>query len=137
MEPLFVPLTKSVPRTLNYAHEIKVAVMVSFTLILEAQKFLMRAVFSFFWLLVFIKILSIVRKPLYCAVVYILPFVIINLMSGLPFIAAAIGTAVVFGYILLYFWLLDYFGESLWYWLILVLGFVGPNLIVFVPILFN
>lgn len=97
----------------------------------------MRAVFSFFWLLVFIKILSIVRKPLYCAVVYILPFVIINLMSGLPFIAAAIGTAVVFGYILLYFWLLDYFGESLWYWLILVLGFVGPNLIVFVPILFN
>ena len=93
----------------------------------------MMAVFGIFWLVAWIKILSIAGRPKICAVLYVLPFIFYTFVMGTPFTAAVTGGAILFGYIFLYFWLLDYFTESWWYWLILIIGFVGPNLLIFAP----
>ena len=58
---------------------------------------------------------------------------IANIVSIHIVLVRVIGGAIGFGYIFLYFWLLDYFGESWWYWPILIIGFVGPNLLIFAP----
>jgi len=80
-----------------------------------------------------IKILINVGKPFACAVGYVAPLFIFDLMFGHFSIAMLIVTAIVFGYISLYFWLLDYFGESFLFWLILIVGFFGPIVIMLVP----
>ena len=71
----------------------------------------MMAVFGMVWLVAWIKILSIARKPFTCAVIYVLPFLFYNIIMAHPFVAIVIGAVITFGYIALYFWLLDYFSE--------------------------
>jgi len=85
------------------------------------------AIFAIFWLVALIKILSIVRKPYYCAIWYIIPVGIYRFVTAETFLVAGISTAITFGYVTFYFWLLDRFSESiLVYIFILVAGFVGP-----------
>ena len=93
----------------------------------------MLAVFGIFWLVAWIKVLAIFGRPKICAALFVLPFILYAFITPTPFTAAAIGGAILFGYIFLYFWLLDYFGESGWYWLILIIGFIAPNLVIFAP----
>jgi len=97
----------------------------------------MMAVFGIFWLVAILRILAISGRPKTCAVLYMLPFIFYSFVTGAPFLAIAIGGAIMFGYIFIYFWLLDYFDESMWYWLILIIGFVAPNLLIFAPAILN
>ena len=55
--------------------------------------------------------------------------VLYALVTGQPFAATTISIVIMFGYMALYFWLLDYFSESWWYWLIFILGLITPLLL--------
>jgi hypothetical protein len=97
----------------------------------------MIGIFAIFWLVAWVKALSAWGRPFLCAIFYTAPFILYSLITGQPFVMVAIGGAIGLCYNSLYFWLLDYFEESFWYWIILVVGFVGPGFLIFLPALFS
>ena len=87
----------------------------------------MVAIFTIFWLVAMIRILSLVQKPFQCAVWYTFPLAIYYFVTAETFLFAGVITIITLGYTAFYFWLLDRFsGPILLYFCILIAGIVGP-----------
>ncbi len=75
-------------------------------------------------LIALIKLLLALGKPIVCAGIYAGIRFVFMLLLGAPLLAALIGTAIVFGLALLYFWLLNRFRDGGLFWLVLFVGLV-------------
>ena len=63
-------------------------------------------------------------KPLHASIIYLVPGLFFGLFYGLSFVLLA-STAIVFAISFVYFWLLDYFEDTIFTWLVVFLvGFL-------------
>ena len=76
-----------------------------------------------FLIIALIKLLIDTEKPLLCAGIYGAASFVLGLW-GLPAEMAAIRGAIGFGLSFVYFWLLDKFEESGFFWVIMIVGIV-------------
>lgn len=81
----------------------------------------MLGIFGVFFLAAFVKILDLTAKPVHCAAFYTLVMCIPALALSKNRALLVIPALILFGYISLYFWLLEKYGGWL-YWLILIAG---------------
>jgi hypothetical protein len=77
-------------------------------------------------LLGLLQLLRVTGKPIYCSGIYAGIILIFGLLTGNPFLAVLLSTAIGFALSTAYFYLLHMFSESGFYWLILIVGlFIG------------
>ena len=69
-----------------------------------------------------IRLLTATNRPLLCTVIYTVASVMFSLMFGRPFLYILIATPIAFGLAFLYFWLLDRFEGTGWFFVVLVVG---------------
>ena len=75
-------------------------------------------------LVALIRLLIVMDKPIVCAGIYTGARLIFALLFGNPLLSVLIGSAIVFGLALLYFWLLSRFQDTGVFWVVLILGLV-------------
>ncbi len=69
-----------------------------------------------------IRLLVATNKPMLCTGIYTCAAVAFALMFGKPFLYILIATPIAFGFAFLYFWLLDRYEETGWFYVILTVG---------------
>ena len=79
-------------------------------------------IIKIFMLVALIKLLMVMDKPMVCAGIYTGVRLLFALLFGNPFLPVLIGSVIVFGLSLLYFWLLSRFQDSGVFWIVLILG---------------
>jgi hypothetical protein len=73
-----------------------------------------------------LKLLDVSNKPLLCSGIYAGIVFLLGLMFGASFLPVIVSTGIAFALSTAYFFLLNYFSESWYYWPILVIGlFIG------------
>jgi len=87
-------------------------------------------IIKFFLLAILLRTLVTVRKPFLLAGLYTGFLLILSFFTGLagPF-ELLFAAAVLMGSASLFFWLLDHFEGTFWFWVVLVIGF--PIILVF------
>ena len=73
-------------------------------------------------LIALLKLLDITGKPLLCSGIYTGMILAFSTVTGGPFLAVIISTVLGFVLSTAYFALLDYFNESGYYWIIMIVG---------------
>lgn len=87
-------------------------------------------VLGFFILVAILRLLVITEKPLFCAVIYSLVWLLLSLVFGNPLVVVLIATAITFAYTLGYFWVLVRFmGQGFIWWVLLIAGLVLPSMV--------
>ncbi|MEN6306839.1 MAG: hypothetical protein ABFD91_03710 [Anaerohalosphaeraceae bacterium] len=71
-----------------------------------------------------IKLVLVTERPWLCAGLYAAISFVLRLCFGASLGVVLLHTAIVFGLVGLYFWLLDRYSESGLFWLILIVGLV-------------
>jgi len=69
-----------------------------------------------------IRLLTATNKPMLCTGIYTCASVAFALMFAKPWLYIVIATPIAFGLAFLYFWLLDRFEETGWFYVVLIVG---------------
>ncbi len=69
-----------------------------------------------------VKLLEQNEKPFLCASIYSAIFFILSLLFGFELFDSLVGSLISFVFAAIYFWLLDRFMNSLWFWPIFAIG---------------
>ncbi len=69
-----------------------------------------------------VKLLEQNEKPFLCAAIYSVIFFVLSFSIGTGFVDALIGSIISFVFAAIYFWLLDRFMNSGWFWPIFAIG---------------
>ena len=75
-------------------------------------------------LVALIRLLIVTDKPLLCSGIYTAAVVLLSLAFRGPSLVILIAAPLAFAFSTLYFWLLSKLDDSLWWWVVLVLGLV-------------
>jgi hypothetical protein len=84
----------------------------------------MGIIFLALWLTFVMKLWFLTKQNLFCAAVFVIPRLLLALITGMPFLGALVEAAVIFGWLSLYFWLMDRMVKPGTHWLIVFFGLV-------------
>ena len=76
------------------------------------------------WLTFVIKLWFLTKNHLVCAAVFVIPRLLFALIGGMFFLGAIVEAGIIFGWLWLYFWLMDRMVKPGIHWMIVIFGLI-------------